>query len=34
MTDNSEKPLTKNMRGDGSPLDLRAYEQAGGYQPA
>jgi NADH-quinone oxidoreductase subunit F len=32
MTTNSEKPLTQNMRPDGSFLDLRAYEQAGGYQ--
>src|SRR5271166_5177426 len=28
----NEKPLTQNMRPDGSFLDLRAYEQAGGYQ--
>src|SRR6476620_4333620 len=32
MTTNTEKPLTQNMRPDGSFLDLRAYEQAGGYQ--
>jgi NADH-quinone oxidoreductase subunit F len=32
MTANTEKPLTRNMRPDGSFLDLRAYEQAGGYQ--
>jgi NADH-quinone oxidoreductase subunit F len=32
MTANSEKPLTGRMRPDGSYLDLRAYEQAGGYQ--
>ena len=32
MTAVAEKPLTKNMRPDGSPMDLRAYEQAGGYQ--
>src|ERR1700689_3949400 len=32
MTANSEKPLTRNMRPDGSFLDLRAYEEAGGYQ--
>ena len=31
-TNNTEKPLTQNMRPDGSFLDLRAYEQAGGYQ--
>src|SRR5258705_3392663 len=30
-TNNTEKPLTQNMRPDGSFLDLRAYEQAGGY---
>jgi NADH-quinone oxidoreductase subunit F len=27
-----ETPLTRNIRPDGEPLDLRAYEQAGGYQ--
>ncbi|MGE5648441.1 MAG: NADH-quinone oxidoreductase subunit NuoF [Acidobacteriota bacterium] len=27
-----EKPLTERMRADGSPVDLKAYEQAGGYQ--
>ena len=27
-----EKPLTGRMRADGSPVDLRAYEAAGGYQ--
>ena len=32
MTSVAEKPLTKNMRPDGSAMDLRAYEQAGGYQ--
>ncbi len=32
MTATNEKPLTENMRPDGSVLDLRAYEQAGGYQ--
>ena len=32
MTSVVEKPLTKNMRPDGSAVDLRAYEQAGGYQ--
>src|SRR5260370_6107540 len=32
MTASIEKPLTQNMRTDGSSLDLRAYEQAGGYQ--
>src|ERR1700691_4673724 len=32
MTAPTEKPLTGNMRPDGSPLDLSAYEQAGGYQ--
>src|SRR5580698_9107266 len=28
----AEKPLTGNMRADGSPLELAAYEQSGGYQ--
>jgi NADH-quinone oxidoreductase subunit F len=28
----AEKPLTKNIRPDGSAMDLRAYVQAGGYQ--
>src|SRR5262247_4828510 len=32
MTAVAEKPLTKNMRPDGSAMDLRTYEQAGGYQ--
>src|SRR5271169_5814322 len=32
MTATTEKPLTQRMRPDGSYLDLRAYEQAGGYQ--
>ena len=32
MTANSEKPLTGKMRPDGSFPDVRAYEQAGGYQ--
>ena len=32
MTPVAEKPLTKNMRPDGSAVDRRAYEQAGGYQ--
>jgi NADH-quinone oxidoreductase subunit F len=32
MTANTERPLTENMRPDGSFLDVRAYEQAGGYQ--
>ena len=32
MTGSTEKPLTKNMRPDGSVVDLKAYEQAGGYQ--
>ena len=32
MTSNTEKPLTQNMRPDGSVLDLRAYEETGGYQ--
>ncbi len=32
MTATNEKPLTQNMRPDGSYLDLRTYEQAGGYQ--
>ena len=27
-----EKPLTQNIRSDGAPLDLAAYERAGGYQ--
>ena len=32
MTGSTEKPLTGNVRPDGSALDLPAYEQAGGYQ--
>src|SRR5262245_9268807 len=32
MTAVTEQPLTKNMRPDGSAMDLRTYEQAGGYQ--
>jgi len=32
MTANTEKPLTRNMRSDGSFPDLREYETAGGYQ--
>jgi len=28
----TEKPLTKNMRPDGSAMDVRAYLQAGGYE--
>src|SRR4030095_1394330 len=32
MTTNTEKPLTGNMRPDGSALDLRSYEEGGGYQ--
>src|SRR5580698_4430554 len=32
MTATVEKPLTRDMRPDGLPLDLPAYEQAGGYQ--
>src|ERR1700735_1299951 len=32
MTATAEKPLTGNMRPDGSSLDLAAYQQAGGYQ--
>ena len=32
MTPLIEKPLTKNMRPDGSVVDRKAYEQAGGYQ--
>jgi NADH-quinone oxidoreductase subunit F len=32
MTSATEKPLTGNIRPDGSVLDLAAYEQAGGYQ--
>src|SRR5262245_66131833 len=31
-TTSTEKPLTQNMRPDGSALDLRSYEQGGGYQ--
>jgi NADH-quinone oxidoreductase subunit F len=27
-----ERPLTKDIRPDGKPLDLKGYEQAGGYQ--
>src|SRR5512138_3852336 len=27
-----EKPLTQNIQPDREPLDIRAYEQAGGYQ--
>src|SRR6185437_287722 len=27
-----ERPLTRDLRGDGAPLDLRAYEKAGGYR--
>ena len=27
-----ERPLTRNIRTDGAPLDLSAYEQAGGYR--
>lgn len=27
-----EKPLTQNIRADGSPLEIGAYERAGGYQ--
>ena len=32
MTPAAEKPLTGNMRPDGSVVDLSAYEKAGGYQ--
>jgi NADH-quinone oxidoreductase subunit F len=32
MTANTEKPLTRRMRPDGSFLDAGAYEQNGGYQ--
>ena len=32
MTATHRKAADRNMRPDGSPLDLRAYEQAGGYQ--
>ena len=32
MTSVTEKPLTKNIRPDRSVVDIRAYEQAGGYQ--
>jgi len=32
MTSSAEQPLTGNIRQDGSVSDLRAYEQAGGYQ--
>jgi NADH-quinone oxidoreductase subunit F len=27
-----ERPLTKNIRPEEEPLDVKAYEQAGGYQ--
>lgn len=27
-----ERPLTRNIKADGAPLDVRAYERAGGYQ--
>jgi NADH-quinone oxidoreductase subunit F len=27
-----ERPLTRDLRGDGAPLDLRAYEKVGGYR--
>ena len=30
--DSRETPLTKNIRPDAPPLDLKAYERAGGYQ--
>ena len=29
-----ETPLTKNIRPQGEPPDLKAYENAGGYQAA
>lgn len=32
MTSSTNKPLTGNVRADGSVLDLPAYEQTGGYQ--
>jgi NADH-quinone oxidoreductase subunit F len=32
MTATNEKPLTQHMPLDGSSLDLRGYEQAGGYK--
>ena len=32
MTSATGKPLTKNIRPDGSVVDIRAYERAGGYQ--
>jgi NADH-quinone oxidoreductase subunit F len=32
MTSTTERPLTERMHPDGSYLDVRAYEQAGGYQ--
>jgi NADH-quinone oxidoreductase subunit F len=32
MTATTERPLTQRMRPDGSLLDMRSYEQAGGYQ--
>jgi NADH-quinone oxidoreductase subunit F len=30
----NERPLTANIRADGSPCDLKEYERAGGYQAA
>jgi NADH-quinone oxidoreductase subunit F len=32
MTSVTNKPLTENIRPDGSVVDIRTYEQAGGYQ--
>jgi len=32
MTATNEKPLTRDMRPDGLPLDLPSYERTGGYQ--
>ncbi|WP_447987043.1 NADH-quinone oxidoreductase subunit NuoF [Nitrospira sp. Nam74] len=34
MTPVTEKPLTQNIRPDGSAVDVKAYEAAGGYQAA
>lgn len=32
MTESNDKPLTSRIKPDGSAVDLREYEQAGGYQ--
>jgi NADH-quinone oxidoreductase subunit F len=34
MTGTMETPLTKNIRPEGEPVDLKAYERSGGYQAA